>query len=196
LSAYQVHKKRLTNDKYMSCLKGETFSCKFFCTYQFSQGSWVYHEANFELLFISKGWSPVSMTPAINEKNVESRCFFIFFEILLDWCLHSYNYFYLFSLCGLGKLNCFITGFVVTGDKYRQCCCYRCLISNYWRCRCCRRSLIAGVMKSLKIRENAWSLLSRTLAINTTLQISPRIFEKIWNGPLGFSAGPEKTISW
>jgi hypothetical protein len=40
----------------------------------------------------------VSMTPTINGKNVESRCFFIFFEILLGWCLHSYNYFYLFSL--------------------------------------------------------------------------------------------------
>jgi hypothetical protein len=49
-------------------------------------------------------------------------------------------------------------------------------------------------MKKLPISFHL-SLVSSTLVINLDFRLSPRIFGKIQNGPIGILKGPEETVS-
>ncbi len=81
-----------------------------------------FYENSQRHVFVSKVWSLVSMTPAINEKIFEPGHFSNFVVMLLGCCLHSYN-------CLLLNVhfeeveaswycyNCFITCVIVTGNN-------------------------------------------------------------------------------
>jgi hypothetical protein len=55
--------------------------------------------------------------------------------------------------------------------------------------------LITGVMESIKIQDEAQSPVSMTPAINTKVRISPRVYVRTQNDPVGFLRGPGETDS-
>ncbi len=74
----------------------------------------------------------------------------------------------------------FATGITNTRETGDKICCW---------CRWYRRQIAAGVADNLPP-------VSLILVANLDLWISPRIFEKIWNGPNGILWGWGETYSW
>ncbi len=79
-------------------------------------------------IFVSKGWSPVSITSAINEKKLSQDVIPYFVDMLLGCCLHSYVIFFTkCSLWGIGSV-----GRIMLQLFHRRGNCYRRWIMSEW----------------------------------------------------------------
>ncbi len=126
-------------------------------TNQYPPWPWIYYWSRFEFLrkfaniLESIGSSPVSRTPAINDKNFKTKFFHICFRSYWVALIEERFFPKRISTCFIACVvvnsgNKLISGFIVTGDKLSP------VTLLYWQLIIAVLSLIAAVMESMKIR--------------------------------------------